>query len=105
MNPAMYTALLLGLLHVPATPVPRVNVSCVARNTSYTVSHYNKEANKLDVTEIEDWHVTCKITSDDKEIFNDELKLVHPINFHDTMEEINDFRTKRAPEIAKGKKK
>jgi hypothetical protein len=85
----------------PAPPAPRV--SCIA-NDEVVMQSRKLDNGTYKLTSIEDWRVHCTITVGDKKIYDDDLHLLHPCEFHDAMLAIDEFRNKTAVQILKEKK-
>lgn len=104
----MFTTLLWLLLTVPQTKlapeVPKLRVSCILTNHQFILSHYNNATGKLDEHDEDDWTVECSIAKKDTTLFKQVLPLARPTNYHDAMDAVNEWRTKRAPEIIKEQK-
>lgn len=74
-------------------------VSCVATNHPYHLVHFNKDAGTSTVEEVEDWRVECKIEVKGEKVYEAELPLARPTAYLDAMTAINEFRTKKAPQV------
>lgn len=83
-------------LSKPPTPPP-ITVSCVLRNHSYDLIDAKTKA----VVERDDWRVTCTVTYKKQKLYDAELPLARPTEFRDAMLAVDEFRTKRAPQLVK----
>ena len=94
--------LLLSIPQTPSTPVPpRLRTTCILENRSYFLSHYNKDTEKLEEHEEDDWFVECRIMKAEKILFKEEVIIPHPTAYRDAMIAVDEWRTKRAGEIIK----
>lgn len=93
---------ILSLLTSSAAAAPKV--SCVMTNHPVTTVEHQKDGSAK-LYEVDDWRVHCKLTSDDKTIFDDDLELAHPARFREAADAVEEFRTKTAAKLLKEKKK
>jgi hypothetical protein len=81
---------------VPLDP-PKITVSCTLHNHPYDL--YNAQTKA--VVEKDDWRVTCTVKYKKDTVFDGELPLARPTEFRDAMLAVDEFRTKRAPQLVK----
>jgi len=53
------------------------------------------------VVEKDDWRVQCTVTWKKDKVYDSELPLARPTEFRDAMLAVDEFRTKRAPQLVK----
>ncbi|HLZ91094.1 MAG TPA: hypothetical protein VKQ28_05215 [Candidatus Acidoferrum sp.] len=75
-------------------------VKCTAERQEFVVFDAKTKTEKG----YENWHVTCAIKKGGQEVYSGPLVLPYPATFRDAMDAIEEFRSKKAPEILKGKK-
>jgi hypothetical protein len=84
-----------GVLRAQKTSLPKV--SCQAENFPEVVTNaHTKKAEERD-----NWRVNCTIKRGDEVIHSGRLVLPYPASFREAMDAIDEFRTKKAPEILK----
>ena len=94
--------LLYLILALPQTKPPfpspsPFKTSCVMRQIGMT--RFDHQTGEL--SEVEDWYADCDVTYQGKKIWAGALPLAHPASYRDASEAVDDFRTKKAREIAK----
>jgi hypothetical protein len=76
---------------------PKIAVTCVLHNHPYDL--VNAQTGK--VVEHDDWRVQCTVTWKKDKVYDAELTLARPTEFRDAMFAVDEFRTKRAPQLVK----
>jgi len=93
----VFTVLLLaGAGEARAQKKPH-KVNCIARNKPYD----ELDAKTRKVQEKDNWEVSCQIERDGKVIYERGLPLPFSATLAEAVEAIEEFRTKKAPEILK----
>src|SRR4051812_31466468 len=100
MTPEVILAILLTF---PPQRPPVPKVSCIATNHPETLVTHNADGTAK-VEEIDDWLVSCTITVGEKKVYDGQLVLPHPTEFHEAMVAIDEFRRVKAGVILKEKK-
>ena len=80
---------------------PKFETSCVLRNHSYILAHYDKENKKLDEKEQDDYTVTCTITYKNGILYKEVLPLPHPTEFRDAMLATEEFNKRKSVQLIK----
>lgn len=96
-NRKLFNVALLCLLATSIGAQDKPRTSCIARKNDIVT--YNRETKAT--TESVDWIVDCTIKLGDKQIFAGPLPLLHPSTFPEAMGAIEEFMTKKAPQIVK----
>ncbi len=78
----------------PATETYRY--SCLITREDWTLKEGEAPAR-----DVENWEANCKVTLDDKVIYEHKLPLGHPARFDEASAAAHTFITERGPEIAK----
>lgn len=81
----------------PAPKPEKIHVSCVLHNHPYDL--YDAQTQRA--VEKDDWRVRCTVTWKKQTVYDDELTLARPTEFRDAMVAVDEFRTKRAPQLVK----
>lgn len=98
---AILAMLLCSSLGAQHKPVPKAKFSCLLSNYTMTVVHRHQDGTATE-EEVDDWHARCKVTLDEKLIYDRELNYAHPATLSDASAEVEQFR-KQLPQIIKEK--